>query len=101
MSQTIKEWFDKMNETYYNIGYIGVVTIVGILAIVCGFAPAEVLLGIMLKSVTFTVSSLVFLKASFGPSVDVKKEILEQENVALAILIAGFFAGLGFSIGGM
>lgn len=101
MSKTIKEWFDNLNETYYNIGYIFVVIVVGILAIVCGFAPAEVLLGIMLKSVTFTVSSLVFLKASFGPKVDVKQEILVQENVALAILIAGFFAGLGFSIGGM
>lgn len=94
-------WLDQINETYYNIGYIALVAIVGVLAIVFGFATAEILFGILLKSVSYTVSAVVFLKAAMGPKVDVRKEILEQGNIALAILIAGFFAGLGYSIGGM
>jgi hypothetical protein len=36
-----------------------------------------------------------------GPTVDVKMEILQEKNIALAILVAGFLGGLGFSIGGM
>ena len=94
-------WFNKLNETHFNIGYILLAIIVGVLAVVCGFATAEVLFGILLKSVTYSVSSVIFIKALMGPEVDVKKEILEQNNVALAILVAGFLCGLGFSIGGM
>lgn len=90
-----------MNETHYNLGYLALVALVGILAVIFGFATAEVLLGILMKSATFIVSAVVFLKAAMGPEVDVKKEILEQNNTALAILMAGIFAGLGFSIGGL
>lgn len=101
MLNKIKAFFDKINETYYNVGYLVIVTLVGILSVVCGFGTAEVLLGILLKSVTYTMSSIVFLKALMGPTVDVKKEILEKNNIALAILVAGFFCGCGFSIGGI
>jgi ABC-type multidrug transport system permease subunit len=95
------KWFDKLNETYFNLGYILIAIVVGVLAIVFGFATAEVLLGIMLKAVTYTISSVVFMKALMGPEVDVKKEILKNKNTPLAILVAGFLCGLGFSIGGM
>jgi ABC-type multidrug transport system permease subunit len=94
-------WFDKINETYFNIGYIVIAIIVGVLAVVCGFATAEVLFGILLKSVTYSISAVVFIKSLMGPTVDVKMEILKEKNIALAILVAGFLGGLGFSIGGM
>ena len=101
MLSKIKAWFGKINETYFNLGYILLTVIVGVLAVVCGFAAAEVIFGVLIKSVIYTVSSIVFLKALMGPDVDVKQEILEQENIALALLVAGFLCGLGFSIGGM
>jgi len=94
-------WFDKINETYFNIGYVVIAIIVGVLAVVCGFATAEVLFGILLKSATYSISAVVFIKSLMGPTVDVKMEILQEKNIALAILVAGFLGGLGFSIGGM
>lgn len=97
----IKEWFGKINETHFNIGYILLTIIVGTLAVMSGFATAEILFGILIKAVTYSVSAAVFLKALMGPGVDVKNEILTENNVALAVMVAGFLCGLGFSIGGM
>jgi ABC-type multidrug transport system permease subunit len=97
MFEKIKAWFGKINETHFNVGYILLTIIVGALAVMFGFATAEILFGILIKAVTYSVSAAIFLKALMGPGVDVKKEILTENNVALAVMVAGFLAGLGFT----
>lgn len=96
----VKEWIGELNETYYNIGYILVTILAGVLAIAFGLATAEVIFGILIKSAIYVISSALFMKALMGPRVDIKKEILTENNIALAILVGSFLVGLGCALSG-
>ena len=49
--------------------------------------------------VVFAVGHLVFIL--FRRSYDIKDELVEKDNVALALVMCGYYLGLTFSIGGV
>ena len=93
-------FLSNINETHYSIAYIIVTAITIVLATVYGITIAEVIAGILVKSAIYIVSSTVLLKALMGQKVNILKEILEENNIALAIVVAGILLGLGCSISG-
>lgn len=101
MLTKFKSTIKNLNEFHFNIGYIILTIIVTILATQFGFVSAEIVAGILMKSATFVATSIIFLKSLMGSKYDALKEIRDDQNVALAIVLAGFMAGLGFSIGGL
>jgi hypothetical protein len=101
LNNIIMKWFGNFNEAHYNIGYIALTGIVTLIATQFGFIPFEIVSGVLMKSSVYVASSVVFLKALMGPQIDVVKEVKEEHNLALAILIAGFLIGLGFACGGI
>ena len=101
MLDKFKIWFSNLNETHFNLGYIALTIIVTVLATQFGFVSAEIVAGILMKSSTFVATTVIFMKSLMGFQFDILKEIKEDQNIALAIVLAGFMAGLGFSIGGM
>lgn len=101
MYKSLKVWLSNLNESHFNIGYIILTVLVTVLATQFGFVSAEIVAGIMMKSSTFVATTVIFFKSLMGWKFDVLVEIKDQQNIALAIVLAGFMAGLGFSVGGM
>jgi hypothetical protein len=101
MWDKITTWFSSLNETHFNVGYIVLTILVTVIATQFGFVSAEIVAGILMKSSVFVATTVIFLKSLMGLKFNVMQEITEEHNIALAIVLAGFMAGLGFSIGGM
>ncbi|MDD2230717.1 MAG: hypothetical protein PHY48_15125 [Candidatus Cloacimonetes bacterium] len=101
MLAKITTWFSSLNEQHFNLGYIILTAVIMIINAQFGFISFEIIAGIMIKSSIFVATTVIFLKTLMGVKFDVLKEIKDDQNIALAIVLAGFMAGLGFSIGGL
>lgn len=101
MLQKIKEKFLEFNETHYNIGYIACTILCVFIATSFGIASFEILASLLIKSALYIFSSVMFIKSLMSGKVDLLKEIKEDQNIAIAVLLAGFMAGLGMAIGGI
>lgn len=100
MFDKLKLLLFKMNEGHFSAIVLAIAIAISYIAGITEDGMTEVLGNSVVKAATYLIAA-TGMTALYGTlQLDVKKEILVQHNIALGILLAGLYLGLGFTLGG-
>lgn len=100
MFEKIKSFLYSLNEAHFSIIVLAIAIAISYVAGITENGTTEVLGNCIVKASTYLISA-TGLTALYGTlKLNVRDEILTEQNVALGILLAGLYLGLGFALGG-